>query len=615
MLKRILKLAEIIYAEDEREYYRSLPIWNSYIQKNAHYASMSGPGDYDFSKETGNLPWSGNMSEFLKKFPGGLPQWNRMREDLKRDAFNIDQDIMVTKQDLIPMKVPKLQRPPQKSYMAKEAKYVPDTDGNTPSMWRKNMDYAGWENSPYFGSMSEFLKKFPGGIEEWRKWREKNKKERYKMWDIKKRKAHILHLMEKKGELDYDDLSGDYEPTKEEREYAEEPATKEEREKAFELLLKNIEMIKEMADLSDEEVKAWLEKYYGQTGMAAEDWDPNEDPEGDLEDYYKDQETFTYEGEKAPKPDLNRWKSEWRAERYAKNIKPFIIKDWRVVKDDDGTYYLLQALHVDPVSVHGWQPKGTKGDYNWYVVDKKPTKYSVPNMEDTELEDIQFAEDKTNAFTGYIGPIEKQTKDNTDYRQALFTGKHAQLVLMNIKAGKEIGEEIHNDTDQFFRIESGEGKFILNGEENEVKDGDAVFVPAGTKHNIINISHYNPLKLYTIYSPPNHPEGTLEETKCEEEHNANDVRKTSHYVPEGGDDVDKFKKEPHLYSGEMDKFQSISEYLNKYHQGQDAKDAAFDAAKDFVRYWRQILKKKEAVKEGRKRIAGRLAVIESDLCI
>src|SRR5208337_1883867 len=112
-------------------------------------------------------------------------------------------------------------------------------------------------------------------------------------------------------------------------------------------------------------------------------------------------------------------------------------------------------------------------------------------------------------------PIEKATLDNGFFRQVLFTGTYAQLVVMCLQPGEEIGNEVHPKVDQFFRIEQGEAKFIFeNGEDEQVaKNGDAVIVPAGTWHNIINNSEVQTLKLYTIYSPPNHPEGTIHETK------------------------------------------------------------------------------------------------------
>jgi mannose-6-phosphate isomerase-like protein (cupin superfamily) len=119
---------------------------------------------------------------------------------------------------------------------------------------------------------------------------------------------------------------------------------------------------------------------------------------------------------------------------------------------------------------------------------------------------------------GYVGPIEKATLNNNNFRQVLCTGKHSQLVLMCLQPGEEIGKEMHADVDQFFRIESGNGKFVF-GEKKEylVGDGDAVVVPAGTYHNVINISSVEPLKLYTIYSPPIHPDGTVHKTKAEAE--------------------------------------------------------------------------------------------------
>ena len=119
---------------------------------------------------------------------------------------------------------------------------------------------------------------------------------------------------------------------------------------------------------------------------------------------------------------------------------------------------------------------------------------------------------------GYVGSIEKQTLENTYFREVLFTGKHSQLVVMCLQAGEEIGDEVHPNVDQFFRIEQGEAKFVLNeNEEHLVREGDAVVVPAQTYHNVINTSKTAELKLYTIYSPPNHPAGTVHKTKAEAE--------------------------------------------------------------------------------------------------
>ncbi len=114
---------------------------------------------------------------------------------------------------------------------------------------------------------------------------------------------------------------------------------------------------------------------------------------------------------------------------------------------------------------------------------------------------------------GYIDNIEEKTLDNTNFRQVLFTGKHMQLVLMALKPGEEIGEEIHENVDQFFRIEQGEAKVIIDGEEDVLNDGMVAIVPAGAKHNVINTSNVD-LKLYTIYAPPNHPDGTINKDKA-----------------------------------------------------------------------------------------------------
>jgi mannose-6-phosphate isomerase-like protein (cupin superfamily) len=117
---------------------------------------------------------------------------------------------------------------------------------------------------------------------------------------------------------------------------------------------------------------------------------------------------------------------------------------------------------------------------------------------------------------GFVGNIEDQTLQNTDYRRVLFTGKMTQLVLMSIQPGDEIGMEVHEDHDQFIRVESGSGVAILNGERHQLSDGVAVVVPAGVEHNVVNTSSDTPLQLYTLYAPPEHPEGTVQRTKADE---------------------------------------------------------------------------------------------------
>ncbi len=120
---------------------------------------------------------------------------------------------------------------------------------------------------------------------------------------------------------------------------------------------------------------------------------------------------------------------------------------------------------------------------------------------------------------GFKAPIEKAARTNTDFRRVLYTSKHSQLVLMCLKPWEEIGEEIHPDNDQFFRFESGYGKCIIDGNEYEVKDGDAVVIPRGAKHNIINTGSDSELKMYTIYSPAHHKDGIVRTTKHEAETN------------------------------------------------------------------------------------------------
>lgn len=123
---------------------------------------------------------------------------------------------------------------------------------------------------------------------------------------------------------------------------------------------------------------------------------------------------------------------------------------------------------------------------------------------------------------GFNANIEQETLKNINFRKVLYTSGHSQLVLMSIAPGSEIGMEVHKDNDQFFRFEKGQGQCIIDGHEYEVSDGSAIVVPAGAKHNIINTSASEPLKLYTIYSPAHHKDGIERATKAEAEANEAD---------------------------------------------------------------------------------------------
>jgi mannose-6-phosphate isomerase-like protein (cupin superfamily) len=117
---------------------------------------------------------------------------------------------------------------------------------------------------------------------------------------------------------------------------------------------------------------------------------------------------------------------------------------------------------------------------------------------------------------GYIINIEKAAHGNEYFRKVLYTAKNSQLVVMSLKPGEDIGEEIHQ-LDQFIRCEEGEGKAILDGITHNISNGLSVIVPSGAKHNIINTSHDKPMKLYTLYSPPNHRDGVIHKTKADAE--------------------------------------------------------------------------------------------------
>jgi mannose-6-phosphate isomerase-like protein (cupin superfamily) len=122
----------------------------------------------------------------------------------------------------------------------------------------------------------------------------------------------------------------------------------------------------------------------------------------------------------------------------------------------------------------------------------------------------------------FIKNIEKETLENNNFRKVLYTSTYGQVVVMSLLPNEDIGMEVHEDTDQFFRVDSGEGKVIIDGEESLISDGFAVVVPAGAEHNVINTSADKSLKLYTIYMPPHHKDGTVHNTKEEAENDEED---------------------------------------------------------------------------------------------
>ena len=117
---------------------------------------------------------------------------------------------------------------------------------------------------------------------------------------------------------------------------------------------------------------------------------------------------------------------------------------------------------------------------------------------------------------GYCDNIERVTTENDDFRRVLYTGKHLQLVLMTLRPGEEIGEEVHDDRDQFFRIEEGQGEVRIDGTANRVEDDFAVIVPAGARHNVVNTGDA-PLRFYTLYGPPEHKDGVVHKDKAQAE--------------------------------------------------------------------------------------------------
>jgi len=117
---------------------------------------------------------------------------------------------------------------------------------------------------------------------------------------------------------------------------------------------------------------------------------------------------------------------------------------------------------------------------------------------------------------GYVDNIEERTLESTDFRRVLYTGKYLQLVLMTLQPGEEIGAEVHEDRDQFFRIEGGSGEVLIDGKTHQIADDDAIIVPAGARHNVRNTGD-TPLQFYTLYGPPEHRDGTVHKDKAQAE--------------------------------------------------------------------------------------------------
>ena len=120
-------------------------------------------------------------------------------------------------------------------------------------------------------------------------------------------------------------------------------------------------------------------------------------------------------------------------------------------------------------------------------------------------------------MAGFVINIEKATLQNDNFRKVLNTAQNSQLVVMSLLPGEDIGVEVH-DLDQFIRFESGQGKVVLNGQEHAVEDDWAVVIPAGVEHNVVNTSQTEKMKLYSIYSPPEHADGTVHPTKADDHH-------------------------------------------------------------------------------------------------
>ena len=141
-------------------------------------------------------------------------------------------------------------------------------------------------------------------------------------------------------------------------------------------------------------------------------------------------------------------------------------------------------------------------------------------MDKRRLLELAGVKDDKNKNESFVTNIDKDTVENDNFRKVIHTTERTQLVLMSLKPGENIGKEIHDDGDQFTRVEEGEGKIILNGKEQSFGKDDAVVIAAGTEHDIINTSDEKPLKLYVVYSPPRHEDGLVEKNKPKTEKEA-----------------------------------------------------------------------------------------------
>lgn len=127
---------------------------------------------------------------------------------------------------------------------------------------------------------------------------------------------------------------------------------------------------------------------------------------------------------------------------------------------------------------------------------------------------VQTTGSSARSMKGFVADIEELAEENSDFRRVLYTGTNLQLVLMAIQPGEDIGEETHEDRDQFFRVEDGKGEVWIDGHRSTIKSDDAIVVPAGARHNIVNTGE-KPLRLYTLYAPPEHRDGTVHKTKAD----------------------------------------------------------------------------------------------------
>lgn len=586
-LNKILRMADALYGTPEFD--KFCEVFDAYIKKHAHYAPMQGPGDYDFANEYENLPWSGSMKSFMSKFPGGLPEWNAYREALKRKHFRVENGVMENTNEPIYSK----------------AHYGPKEDDNLPNPWRKNMDYgASYDQSPYYGSIKEFMKKFPGGIKQWREWREKTKKKRNRMWSHEKSKKHKAQL-----------------------EAIIKEAKKQKHDGAM------------IALMAPKEVKKALKGFIDKDTVSSDDLHLTLLYLGKAKDLNKTQvEAIKKAIEKVcfrHQPLSMRISGAGMFGPGDEDGKPvYVVPNAKGLSALQAELEHIIGTIVDLPSKHGWVPHMTLGyckenpevpllkEFPEWTADKvrfqirgeKVGDFALGNRQQKRKAQLQAILKKAETFkadddnlreqladlehkqwahwTKYmLNNLTDENKENwkrqidTDYKDLSEKEKDSDREWAD-KVLKTVNKKA-SAADPYDRIADN----IVAQYLEELEFGENYNTDALKKAIIKNLKE-------RAEAPSTTPESDFEmeiEPKPGDEDRPTEMSgiiNKAHYEPVGGDDVDEFEDEPHLFSNEgFKKFKSVREFLDKYreHTGQSADDAV----SDFITYWKLLRKSKK----------------------